>query len=197
MPPAVEIGLSGLLELTSGCSRLPQLEAAGLRYCMASGFLAFGGLCVWLQTKSVIAPYGLTGRHYLAGKVIQGTIAVLLTWGIQVLFPAGSPRSLPAAAFPNHTGLLRATAIVTALFFMCHGDLVLAAAKKGWKRRSPRCIITKRMMWEETYMLFRKKIPGSCQYCAHGVRLEGGQIVCVKKDFWRETAPAAASTTTP
>ena len=38
-----------------------------------------------------------------------------------------------------------------------------------------------RMMWEETYMLFRKKIPGSCQYCAHGVRLEGGQIVCVKK----------------
>ncbi|OLA30712.1 MAG: hypothetical protein BHW33_04250 [Firmicutes bacterium CAG:137_57_8] len=36
-------------------------------------------------------------------------------------------------------------------------------------------------MWEETYMLFRKKIPGSCQYCAHGVRLEGGQIVCVKK----------------
>lgn len=65
MPPAVEIGLSGLLELTSGCSRLPQLEAAGLRYCMASGFLAFGGLCVWLQTKSVIAPYGLTGRHYL------------------------------------------------------------------------------------------------------------------------------------
>ena len=30
-------------------------------------------------------------------------------------------------------------------------------------------------------MLFRKKIPGSCQYCAHGVRLEGGQIVCVKK----------------
>ena len=76
MPPAVEIGLSGLLELAGGCSRLPQLEAAGLRYCMASGFLAFGGLCVWLQTKSVIAPYGLTGRYYLSGKVLQGTIAV-------------------------------------------------------------------------------------------------------------------------
>ncbi len=38
-----------------------------------------------------------------------------------------------------------------------------------------------RMMWEEMHMLFRKKMPGSCQYCAHGVRLDGGQIVCVKK----------------
>ena len=136
MPPAVEIGLSGLLELTSGCSRLPQLEAAGLRYCMASGFLAFGGLCVWLQTKSVIAPYGLTGRHYLAGKVIQGTIAVLLTWGIQVLFPSWLPRSLPAAAFPNHTGLLRATAIVTALFLCAMGIWCLQLRKKAGKEEA-------------------------------------------------------------
>ena len=62
LAPAVKIGMAGLLELSGGCSLLPQLEAAGLRYCMASGFLAFGGLCVWLQTKSVLAPYGLTGR---------------------------------------------------------------------------------------------------------------------------------------
>lgn len=114
----------------------PQLEAAGLRYCMASGFLAFGGLCVWLQTKSVIAPYGLTGRYYLSGKVLQGTIAVLLTWGIQVVYPSWLPRTLPTAAFPNHAGLLRATAIVTALVSVRLGHLVPAAAKKSWKRRS-------------------------------------------------------------
>ena len=136
MPPAVEIGLSGLLELAGGCSRLPQLEAAGLRYCMASGFLAFGGLCVWLQTKSVIAPYGLTGRYYLSGKVLQGTIAVLLTWGIQVVYPSWLPRTLPTAAFPNHAGLLRATAIVTALFLCGLGIWCLRLRKKAGKEEA-------------------------------------------------------------
>lgn len=109
----------------------PQLEAAGLRYCMASGFLAFGGLCVWLQTKSVLAPYGLTGRCYLPGKILQGTIAVLLTWGIQVLFPSWLPRVLTAAAFPNHAGLLRATGIVTALFLSIVGIWCIRLRKKG------------------------------------------------------------------
>lgn len=30
-------------------------------------------------------------------------------------------------------------------------------------------------------MLFRKKIQQSCSYCAHGVELEEGQILCCKK----------------
>lgn len=30
-------------------------------------------------------------------------------------------------------------------------------------------------------MLFRKKIEHSCAYCAHGVKLEDGQILCAKK----------------
>ena len=35
-------------------------------------------------------------------------------------------------------------------------------------------------------MLFRKKIPSSCQYCTHGVRLDDDQIVCTKKGLLRE-----------
>ena len=35
-------------------------------------------------------------------------------------------------------------------------------------------------------MLFRKKIPSSCQYCTHGVRLDDEQIVCTKKGLLRE-----------
>lgn len=135
MPPAVEIGVAGLLELAGGCSRLPELDAAGLRYCMASGFLAFGGLCVWLQTQSVIRPYGLTGRYYLFGKILQGTIAVLLTWGAQVLLPNWLPRILPTASFaPNHAGLLRATGVVTALFLLCVGIWCLQLRKKAGKQ---------------------------------------------------------------
>lgn len=30
-------------------------------------------------------------------------------------------------------------------------------------------------------MLFRKKIQRACEYCIHGVRLEDGSILCVKK----------------
>lgn len=30
-------------------------------------------------------------------------------------------------------------------------------------------------------MLFRRKMPRSCLYCAHGTRLEDGQILCTKK----------------
>lgn len=30
-------------------------------------------------------------------------------------------------------------------------------------------------------MLFRKKIERSCAYCAHGVQLEEGQMLCAKK----------------
>lgn len=162
----------------------------GLRYCMASGFLAFGGLCVWLQTKSVIAPYGLTGRHYLAGKVIQGTIAVLLTWGIQVLFPSWLPRSLPAAAFPNHTGLLRATAIVTALF-LCAMGIWCLQLRKRLEKKKPSMYNNERMMWEETYMLFRKKIPAHANTAPTASAWRAGKSSASKRDFWRETAPAA------
>ena len=30
-------------------------------------------------------------------------------------------------------------------------------------------------------MLFRKKIEHSCSYCVHGVRLDGGQVLCCKR----------------
>lgn len=30
-------------------------------------------------------------------------------------------------------------------------------------------------------MLFRKKIPRSCCYCAHGTKFDGEQILCVKR----------------
>lgn len=35
-------------------------------------------------------------------------------------------------------------------------------------------------------MLFRKKMERSCAYCAHGARLEDGQILCTKKGMKTE-----------
>ncbi len=36
-------------------------------------------------------------------------------------------------------------------------------------------------------MLFRRKIPKSCAYCAHGTKLSEGQILCIKKGVVMET----------
>lgn len=135
VPDMVQVALSGFLELTGGCCRLEQLESPGLQYCMASGFLAFGGLCVFLQTLAVIRPAGLSGRFYLFGKVLQSAIAVLLTWGAMVLFPALLPREAEAAAIspPNHSGLLEATGLVTAVFLGALGIWCLYLRKRAGK----------------------------------------------------------------
>lgn len=138
LSPAMNVAVSGLLELAGGCCLLPQLGAPGLRYCMASGFLAFGGVCVWMQTKSVIRPAGLTGKYYLFGKILQGTLAVLITWFVMVAFPGILPRevSVSEVVIPNHAGLLRATGTVTGLFLVCVGIWCLNLRKRAGKQKT-------------------------------------------------------------
>lgn len=119
--PALRVGLMGLLEMTGGCCALPELGAPGLRYCLASGFSAFGGLCVFMQTRSVLDGSGLRGSQYLTGKAIQAVTAVLMTWALMVAFPGLLPREMPTAYLPSHAGLLPSTAAVTALCLVILG----------------------------------------------------------------------------
>lgn len=106
LPQVLNVGAAGILELASGCLRLAELDSPGWQYCMVSGFLAFGGLCVWMQIRSVLAPAGLTGQYYFLGKILQSAIAILLTWAVLVLAPGLLPRQMPAVNLPNHEGLL-------------------------------------------------------------------------------------------
>lgn len=84
VPPVASVFLSGLLELTNGCLLLTGIENIGLRFLLASVFLAFGGLCVVMQTVSVTGKLGL--GHYLRGKLMQSTISALLCLFLQALF---------------------------------------------------------------------------------------------------------------
>lgn len=84
VPPVVSIFLSGLLELTNGCLLLTGIENIGLRFLLASVFLAFGGLCVVMQTVSVTGKLGL--GFYLRGKLLQSTHSALICLLIQILF---------------------------------------------------------------------------------------------------------------
>lgn len=81
-----QICLSGLLELTNGCTMLASAESAGLRYFLCSLFLSIGGLCVTMQTVSAAGDLGL--GLYLPGKALQTLICAFFSCTAQpILFP--------------------------------------------------------------------------------------------------------------
>ncbi len=84
-PGAIQILISGLLELANGCVLLQNLSGEGIRFLLAGTMLSFGGLCVGMQTMSVTA--GLGTGWYFPGKVLQTCLSVLFCLLVQpVLF---------------------------------------------------------------------------------------------------------------
>ena len=84
LPDGVCTVLTGMLELSGGIAALANLPIA-LRWklALASFFLGFGGLCVWMQTQAVLAPAGLSGCGMLLAKLAQGLLAcggICLGW---------------------------------------------------------------------------------------------------------------------
>lgn len=63
----------GILELTNGCVALMPLGSDGAKLLLCAIFLGFGGLCVALQTISVVGELG-TGM-YFPGKILQCIIS--------------------------------------------------------------------------------------------------------------------------
>ena len=86
-PTPVQVILTGFLELTNGCCELSRISNPDLRFVVCSGMLAWGGLCVVMQTQSVIC--GLPLRHYLQGKVLQCILSLLLSTSVvlDIWFP--------------------------------------------------------------------------------------------------------------
>ena len=68
-PIPVRVALSGLLELSNGCICLSQISDVKLRFLICSMLLGAGGLCVTMQTSSVVQGFSL--KFYLLGKIIQ------------------------------------------------------------------------------------------------------------------------------
>lgn len=85
-PVTVQVFITGILELSNGCMMLQSLPSDGLRLILASTFLGFGGICVFLQTRSTTQ--GLSLSLYLPGKLLQGTISFLLSYVAQTFLIA-------------------------------------------------------------------------------------------------------------
>lgn len=75
-PTEIQVLLAGILELTNGCCGLGNIQREPMRFLICSVMLAFGGICVMMQTASVIK--GLELKYYAAGKALQALFSLFL-----------------------------------------------------------------------------------------------------------------------
>lgn len=76
LPMPARVILIGLLELSNGCCDLWKIPDISVRIMAASLMLSCGGLCVLMQTRSVVQ--GLSLKYYLIGKLMQTGVCLLL-----------------------------------------------------------------------------------------------------------------------
>ena len=88
IPGGAQLLITGFLELANGCLLLQNLSSDGLKFVLSALMLGFGGICVTLQTCSVSVPLSL--HLYIPGKILQGCISFLLSYGVQFAFLAES-----------------------------------------------------------------------------------------------------------
>ena len=93
-PTETQVLFSGFLELANGCVLLQNIPQEGMRFLLAAAMLAFGGLCVGMQTVSVTEGIG-TGC-YFPGKVLQMTLCVLLCILMQPIIFCKADAVLPS-----------------------------------------------------------------------------------------------------
>ena len=75
LPETLRCMIYGLTELTNGILSLGSIPDDSLRFFVCSAMMAFGGLCVLMQTCSITADSGL--GYYLPGKLLQTCFSVI------------------------------------------------------------------------------------------------------------------------
>ncbi len=78
VPIEVSAAIVGILELSNGCIYLHQISDFSVRFILCSAMLAFGGLCVTMQTISVTV--GLSLQNYRSGKILQTIFSLLFSF---------------------------------------------------------------------------------------------------------------------
>lgn len=76
LPEIYAVLLTGLLELTSGCMALNQIQNSDLRFLFCSGMVCFGGISVLLQIQGAVSSHGISVRICAAQKLIQALLAL-------------------------------------------------------------------------------------------------------------------------
>lgn len=97
LPKTLCAAVHGTLELTNGCHFLYSIPSEGARFVLCSAFLAFGGLCVAMQTVSVTNELG--AGWYFPGKILQAIVSIISSLLAQNLI------------FPNNEKMTDATSL--------------------------------------------------------------------------------------
>lgn len=112
LPVEVRVGIYGFWELANGCCSGDLISSDGMRFIITSGMLAFGGVCVTMQTASVTGQLGM--GYYLPGKILQTCVSIFLSIIIQwFLFPASEKVALSPVFLPIFPVLICLFAYIT------------------------------------------------------------------------------------
>lgn len=80
--------ITGILELAGGAKALGESNLSARAQFIASAFLlGWGGLCVMMQSLSLLHTAGLSGKKLLIGKTLQGGSSLLLATAIAPVLP--------------------------------------------------------------------------------------------------------------
>lgn len=77
LPKSCSVFLAGMLELSNGCISLLGIPDERIRFLLSSCMLSAGGLCIVMQTKSIVGDLGL--GMYLPGKTLQAAISTVFS----------------------------------------------------------------------------------------------------------------------
>lgn len=98
VPTGLRPLILGILELSGGCAALGQSGLPVLwQMVCAAGLTAFGGVCVWAQSRAAVQEYGLTGRLLLPYKAVQAVLCAAITL-LAALALAGKGLCVPVSA---------------------------------------------------------------------------------------------------
>ena len=86
LPEKSKLLFSGFLELSNGCCNLAEVGTVGFRFLLFGVWISFGGICVTMQTFSVLRDSGIDTGLYLPGKLTQAAVCILLSSAAQWLF---------------------------------------------------------------------------------------------------------------
>lgn len=101
--------LKGILELSNGCISLSEVVLEPLRFLLCSILLSLGGICVLLQTCSVVNTLGL--GYYIPGKILQTSLCILYSLIAAYIF-------FPDVSFPLHIVIITVLICLSIILFI-------------------------------------------------------------------------------
>ncbi len=120
--------LYGGVEMTSGCAQAAALSLpVVIKLPLIASIIAFGGLCIHLQTTAMTVSFGLKPKGFAFAKSIQAMLAFFFTSVLLSVFPL----TTAAANFHAETK----TAAYGGVIFAAAAVLVLVFIKRWQKRR--------------------------------------------------------------